>query len=112
MDNKMIADRIKLQLKLKGIKQKDIIAVFHTSSATMSAKLNGQRVITAEDIILFSEILGCSTEYLLKDKPPRLIEVTKDEEEFFKAYFALNEENQKLIRTVSNALFISRSRRL
>lgn len=112
MDNKAIAGRVKKLMKIKGIKQKDIIERLHTTKSSLSAKLGGKRTMTAEDVIEFSEMLECSTEYLLKDKPPHLIEVTKDEEEFFKLYFSLSEENQKIIKKIANAFAVQKNRKM
>ena len=98
-------------MKNKGIKQKDIIEKLHTTKSSLSAKLGGKRMLTAEDIVEFSSMLECSTETLLKEKPPHLVEVTKDEEEFFKLYFSLSDENQKIIKKISNALAVQKNRK-
>ncbi len=111
MVNKEIAERIKTLMKNKGIKQKDIIEKLHTTKSSLSAKLGGKRMLTAEDIVEFSSMLECSTETLLKEKPPHLVEVTKDEEEFFKLYFSLSDENQKIIKKISNALAVQKNRK-
>ncbi len=112
MDNKAIAGRVKQLMKNKGIKQKDVIERLHTTKSSLSAKLGGKRTMTAEDIIEFSEVLECPAEHLLKEKPPHLMEVTKDEEEFVKLIFSLSEENQKIIKKIANAFAAQKGRKM
>ena len=79
MVNKEIAERIKTLMKNKGIKQKDIIEKLHTTKSSLSAKLGGKRMLTAEDIVEF--------------------------------YFSLSDENQKIIKKISNALAVQKNRK-
>lgn len=103
LNTNTIGQRIKQRRNQLGLKQMEVKNAVGVSSGNMSDLENGNRLPSAGTLIRLSQVLHCSTDYILTGESPDqefFSSITAEESEVLRLYRKLSADDQEEILAI------------